>query len=247
MAASIWTVRDGVAQANFEPFAARVEIARPHLGLLGVRPGIGDATHPVLQFHFAGTPEGPEPISDCYVRGNDLVARYQQTSERPFETQLYWRILADQIGECVYGAVEVIASAQTSLLDSHPAVMSHTRIAAKEILWLRGDAATDFEDVAADRPAVARPKGGKGCFVFRPTDGQFSYIEMVHPVDFDESKISRDSEEIAIEHQLISRWMEKGVIVRARLRALIVDRTKDKEIAVSAYQSFAKDEIPLTT
>ena len=65
---------------------------------------------------------------------------------------------------------------------------------------------------------------------------------MVHPVDFGGAKVSTGT----ISHHLFQQRLEKGVILRARVRAAILHRKNDLATAQAAYERFAGAEPPLT-
>src|SRR5690606_14088064 len=88
-----------------------------------------------------------------------------------------------------------------------------------------------------------------GCFIARPSGSQFSYVEIVHPVDYTASDITLGDSvppRVRIVHQFFRTRLEKGVILRARMRAAIVARSGDEAIASDAYGHFATMEPPLT-
>ena len=69
--------------------------------------------------------EGDSPL-DTYVRGNDLVARFNSQGH-PFDREIYWRVIncdaveeSESEDQSMVG-VELIYSLQTDSLDSNPA------------------------------------------------------------------------------------------------------------------------------
>ena len=50
-----------------------------------------------------------------------------------------------------------------------------------------------------------------------------------------------------LSHRLFAERLEKGVILRSRIRGLFVPRDHDTELAQSEYRRFAASEPPLTT
>src|SRR5688572_8642635 len=70
---------------------------------------------------------------DCWLRGGDLVSTYSQSQDRATRGQVYWRA-----HECTHHgqqhpALDLIASVQTSFLDSDPVLNVRSRIAAREV------------------------------------------------------------------------------------------------------------------
>lgn len=243
---------------------------------------------------------------DCFIRGDDCVATYAETADRPFRTQIYWRLIdcamarADSANsDCSCRAVapiaalELIVSVQTSRLDIESALAVCTTF-GHVASWQLLDAAEDCESAcgtaaggqsAATRrgplapslsPATgsgepARPESpaeGKGepeslgastkargewdspgCCVIRPVGAMPSYVEIVHPADFRQTTIDWMSESppvVRLAHRLFAERLEKGVILRSRIRGLFVPRGHDEELARREYRRFAQSALPLT-
>ncbi len=181
---------------------------------------------------------------DCYVRGGDLVATYHETHTRKRRGQVYWRIV--KLGTATeQHAIELVASVQTSLLDSDPTVEIRSTLEADEALQL-----TDpFELVAESLPLSSPTRCGfqPACFIFRLRGGALSYIEMVHPLDFVESDLTPLPDGVLRwTTRLFQGRLEKGVILRSRLRASIIPRSHDIASAALCYRDFAASEPPLT-
>jgi len=65
---------------------------------------------------------------------------------------------------------------------------------------------------------------------------------MVHPADFSGSELTEDDSaggHVAIRHRLFVQRLEKGVLLRARVRGLLLAREADVELAAATYRSFA--------
>jgi hypothetical protein len=79
-----------------------------------------------------------------------------------------------------------------------------------------------------------------------------SYAEMVHPADPGRSelhRVSKPSPEAAaleLRHHLFTAALEKGVILRARVLGVFLERADDEAAAAGYYQAFAATAPPLT-
>jgi hypothetical protein len=74
-----------------------------------------------------------------------------------------------------------------------------------------------------------------------------TYVEMVHPLDFVSSEFTATaSNEVEHSTRLFRGPLEKGVILRSRLRGVIVPRSGDVSAAIACYREFAASEPPLT-
>ncbi len=92
------------------------------------------------------------------------------------------------------------------------------------------------------------PDSGTGCLLFRMPDLDLSYVEMVHPADFQYDELRRDEsggDVACITHRLFRTNLEKGVILRARVRGIFLKRSADMEIAAQCYAAFAGADPPL--
>ena len=94
------------------------------------------------------------------------------------------------------------------------------------------------------------PESGAGCLLFRLPDVDLSYVEMVHPADFQHDELSPGRPgggALRIAHRLFRTSLEKGVILRARVRGVFVNRRDDAEAAAECYAAFAAADPPLGT
>jgi hypothetical protein len=184
---------------------------------------------------------------DAWVRDRDLVATYAETDKRRTRGQIYWRVQPH--GPADSHAIELVVSVQTSLLDSDPALSVRTRASASEVLRLidpQAHVAAPVDSREAEPASFCDP-ATPACFVLRlPVDG-LSYVEMVHPTDFAETTIVRAQQNVELSNRLFHGRLEKGVILRSRLRALLVPTSDDVALASACYREFAASEPPLTT
>ena len=187
--------------------------------------------------HVLGIASGVDSESnrarvDGYVRGCDLVATYEGVAPHPLRLQAYLAALApaefaSEFASEILGAFDLIVSVNTSLLDDDP------------------------------RSAVCGAiPSGSAAFESRP--GQFAvvigqsdlcWLEMIHPSDYCHSEAKRFSSqatEVGIRHELFRQRLEKGVILRARVRGGLIRRQQSDAIAAAAFERFAATEPPLT-
>jgi hypothetical protein len=188
-------------------------------------------------------------VLDAWVRGGDLVATYAENANRRTRGQVYWRAHEHVQDNQKFPAIDLIASVQTSLLDSDPALNVRSRVAAREVLLLTdidSGRAAPLDWGADDTMRLAAP-GQIACSIFRLGDGKSSYVEMVHPADFNECVWRRESNgETELSNRLFHGRLEKGVILRSRIRAIFVPTDNDAELASACYAEFATSEPILT-
>jgi len=187
-----------------------------------------------------------EPL-DSYVRGTDLVAVYASTAERDLVADIYWRAIQyDAVGAV---GVEIIASVETSLLDSDPRMTVGSALPDCDILRLSDERESRFAPVAATYGEPFGPESGAGVFLFRLPGTTRSYVEMIHPADFTTAEIQASAsgtERICSKFRLFNEPLEKGVIRRARVCGVWLARQGDENFAVECYRHFVQSAAPLT-
>jgi len=187
-----------------------------------------------------------------YVRGGDLVVTYADRPAPDMRTQLYWRAGAHQRDGAI-AAVELVASVQTSLPDSFPKMAVRSQLVASEVYQLVDTARGSFASIvppAKDSPPGESPEGPQ-CYLFRLPGRQLTYAEMVHPADRRQSQwdgwLHGADYRMQLRHELFARPLEKGVILRARVLGVILNREDDKVAAAAHWASFMHEPLPLTT
>lgn len=188
---------------------------------------------------------------ECYARGDDLIAIYAESPQHPFRMQLYWRAIQLQGGAV---GLELVAAVQTNLLDSWPEVAARTRLEATALRVL-ANSTDNFEAVSTGAPtgvqSLERDRY-RGCFRFGLAEHNSAYAEMVHPVDFHVSTLTAESNagsgaNMTLRHELFAHRLEKGVILKARVRGLFLPGDESDARLRELYEMFARSEPPLTT
>lgn len=253
---SAWQVESQRAALHGHTLAAILELTRPGLGLHQIQVGAAS----LRDCHLLGVQWGEggagasRALSDSYVRGGDLIATYTEEPQRPYAPQVYWRAIGSADSQSA-GAdrpatqLELLVSVQTRLLDAQPEMTATSRLSAVEVLHLVDTEEGRFSNVDPGRSEVSiQPQDGTGCLLLRLAGGQLSYVQMVHPLDFIQGRLSvvAAADSALLTHTLIDCRMEKGVIIRTRVRGCFVDRANDTSAAVSLYEAFADSALPLS-
>jgi hypothetical protein len=258
---SPWQIQDHIARLTTEQLSGEIDLLNPAGGATVT--SAATVTLSDVTLFRVGLPattqsgrEGASPI-EFFTRGNDLIAIYSERPDHPFRAQICWRLIASQNGgesfeePSHFAALELILSIQTSLLDSDPAVEVETQLAARQASQLADTTSARFNDVPASTIATSlSPDTGAGCFRFPLAGGQLSYIEMIHPADFHCATLAaRGANPLAIglAHALFPQRLEKGVILRSRLRSFFAPASTAPSAIARAYKEFATSEPPLTT
>lgn len=243
--APTWQLQDADARLTLGALLAHTDAQAPFSGLTV---SLGAARLRLFQLELPLPAAATSyTLSETYVRGQDLVSTYFEEERRRIRAQIYRR--AFEWGAARAAAIDLIISVQTSLLDSDPTLKVRSTITAQEVLGLTNlEQGTTTGDTPAGGVVVKHEGKGPACWLFRLNAEDFTYVEMVHPADF----VSNSLQEVApgeIEHatRLFRGPLEKGVILRSRLRGVVLPRAGDVAAAIACYQEFAASEPPLTT
>jgi hypothetical protein len=248
MAEQPWRLDARTARLRLTRLSAAVHPLEPALGLCELRIDgrpISAACRP-LGVELVGGAKRPEPAAvEEYVRGGDLVATYADCPAPQLRSQIYWRAMSHRTDGAI-AAIELMVSVQTSLLDSSPSLATRSTLSVDGAVRL--SSADGAESIAG---------GMASCCLYRLAETPFSYLEMVHPAQSRESASAvpsaagargdAASKHIELRHQLFPERLEKGVILRARVLGVFLDRQGDSEAAAHHYTAFLAAEPPLTT
>ncbi len=243
-----WQLHHHTASLAVARFQATLQLRRPGDGLVDVKL----AHTPLAESRFLGIAVPPAESTavpmptDCYVRGSEVVVGYEATAGWPVQIDAAWREMTSAATSDWIAAVELVVSVRTALLDSRPELSVCGAIAAEEQWRLVDPAGPRFEatGVSQSRSAWAWERG-PSCLLFRLLQSGFSYVEMVHPADFcgDElTHVAGENPRLCACHRLFAAPLEKGVLLRGRVRGIFVPRTDDLAIAAAAYARFAAEE-----
>jgi len=254
MTSPIWQIHEYSASLRLDQFSAKIELDRPDRGLVEVRVGAFSLANAqwlgVAVPSLAGGIERGGP--DCYQRGPDLIAAYRESQSWPVRVDVVWRAISPAPSSGLVAGVDLIVSVHTELLDSRPELAVRSDLAPTEILRLVEAPSACFEPCRRESclPLTFESGGGPGCFVFRLPGVPLSYAEMSHPADFRGAVLAPSGTGpamVEVRHRLFAQRLEKGVILRARVRGVVVDRAQDLRSVAACYAAFAAAEPPLGT
>ena len=240
MAHSIWNCAGQQAELT-GGLCGHIDLARPHEGI-ALTAVAGKPLEGCRLTAIALDAATDVPPCDCHVRGCDLVVAYGDSAARPVAVDVIWRTLTDEAGEITAG-LDVVVSVRTPLLESRPTLTLASTVTAEEV-WRLTDA-TSGTFVAVPRSDAQRmlPVDGPSCVLFRLPGGRLSYAEMVYPPDFQRDELTlHDPKSVALRHEVFGPSLEKGVILRCRLRGVFVSRRGDQQAAAACYRRFAAAE-----
>lgn len=250
----VWQEVEGhLARIQLERCTATVDWHNPRggLGALRLDGQVLEDFHP-LGPELAALEPAEASAAEHYIRAGDLVATYPNRPAAQLRTQVYWRT-GTHPREGAIAAIELVVSVQTALLDSCPKIAIASHLHASEALRMTDSQSGAFTSIVpptaeADPDNIA---GAPQCYLFRLPGRQYSYIEMIHPADVQSSSwdgwLHGAHYRLQLRHELFADRLEKGVILRARVLGVIVDRRDDKAAALRHWQRFLTEELPLTT
>ncbi len=230
-----WRLDAQFANLRCGPLAASVDLFTPSQGLTGLRLH----EQPLAGWQLLGVEiesldaQTGATLVDHYQRGGDLVATYEQTPTRPFRVQVYWRAALLLLDGNELPAIDLLVSTQTNLLDSRPALTAASLAPKCETVEVAS--ATQWDNVLLGR-------------LFRPAGLDVSYTELVHPADFRGAELTSlpDGSQRLVT-RLFRGALEKGVILRARVRGVFLPRNDDEAMSAAALADFTRQPPPLTT
>ncbi len=247
-------VDDRTVRLQLERFAAIVDPNNPAGGLQEVTVDGQE----IAGFHPLAPELPPIPAGEAaraterYTRGGDLVVTYNDRPAPQMRSQIYWRAAAhDRQG--AIAAIGLVASVQTSLLDSCPLFATRSQLLAGEAFRLNDLEKGTFTSIVPPSNE-ADPDGEPTtphCYLFRLPGRQYSYAEMIHPADSQSSSwdgwLHGTEFRLQLRHELFAEHLEKGVILRARILGVLVDRRDDKAAIARHWAAFLAEDLPLTT
>lgn len=246
MPALLWQLDDRLARLRLSRLSAALDVARPSEGLsdlcIDAKRWEG-ARLLALAAAAAWGNDAAMPV-DCYARGSDLAVAYEGRHDRSLRVDAVWRAMMPAADEPIVAGVELIVSVRTDLLDDKPKMTLRSVFGAAEA-WRLVHGGSSHYDAIKSLHLDVRPEDGPGCILVRPPEVAWSYAEMVHPVDFHHDVLCRcpdDKTSLTLEHHLFPMQLEKGVILRARIRGVLVPRENDRQVVAACYQDFAAAE-----
>lgn len=218
--AACWTLSAPTAQLHVGNVTATIDLTQPSRGLHDFV--VGGASLGATSLLGVDLPiQSVEELSlpETYVRGTDLVAVYTATKARPWRVQTYWRVV--DVAQPNAVVVELQVSINTGLLDVQPSV--------------------DVVSSLVGSDPSTTPEGRIGT---RLDAADWEYWQAVHPDDAATLLTERIDGGMQIRERLFDQFLEKGVILRSRVRGTLVPRGQSVD---AIFQEFAAAPLPLTT
>jgi hypothetical protein len=190
-------------------FSAAVDLDQPRQGITLAGEGASSACS-LLGLDL----RSDHRLTDHWVRGDDVTAVYESADARHLRTTAMWRLHRP---DGATRAWELIASAQTSLLQSDSMLAVVSEIDATDILWgTCSDGAVRWHAAeSSDATCVLVRRDGTD------TSAGTSVLVAAHPGDARRMTARRDGKRVVVECWLFSTALEKGVLLRSRVLAAV--------------------------
>lgn len=248
MTRPLWDLDGDTASLRLGKLDAQLDLSRPGEGLVVSSPQ-GDvlAQGEVLRIGLPGLNRDCTPaLVEGFARGRLLHATYGESDAWPTRAEVSWCVVSSEH----LAAIDMVLSVSTQTLDSDPALVVCSRLRADEVLRLVDAECSRFSVMSVNPESASAMKTDQGpsSLLFRRTGSEYSYAEMVHPEDFradDLSCTSDRGEGIELRHHVFADTLEKGVILRARIRGALIGRADDERLGADCYRAFVGADPPL--
>ncbi len=244
----LWHAANDLVRLQTPRLTAVVDRSRPAAGMHDIAidgESLGDLQLLGVDLTLDAAASG-DVARDFFVRGGDLAVAYMDQPQPAARTQVYWRV-ANPPKTVV--SVQLLVSVQTNRLDGCPKLGVRSRLTSDSVLRLDDTAFGAFVP-AAPRRESERTTSACG-FLFRLPGDRFSFAQFVHPADARTTNLTMQSasgsQGCELDHELFAEHLEKGVILRARVLGLLLERANDQEAAAEHFASFLAADLPLTT
>jgi len=179
-------------------------------------------------------------LTDHWLRGDDVTAVYETADARHLRTTAMWRL---HPSDGAARAWELIASAQTSLLQSDSVLAVVSEIDASEVVWgtCTNGGVQWHADPSPEATCVLLRCGGAA------GSAGTSVLVAAHPGDARRLTLRHDDERTVVECWLFSTSLEKGVLLRSRVLAAVGPTADASRWAGDLATTFAASPPMLTT
>jgi hypothetical protein len=244
----LWRLEAGRAMLALDGFFGEIDLSRTEAGLRVFLAESSTVLGGLLGVEFQPGFEPGRPYDiDARTRGLDLLVTCGAVPETPVQMDAMWRAVQPSAKDRFLAGVDLVVSVRTELFDIEPRLAVQSTIAGVEAVRLAADG--QFTALGAGQEVlVPAPRGGPACLLIRPAHAGLSYAEMVHPADFRESLwhagVGHGGSSV-VRHRLFRERLERGVILRARVRGVLLPRDGDASIAAACYAAWVAAGPPL--
>lgn len=201
------------------------------------------------------------------LRRNVVDAQFRATKRWPARLHLYWKATtAGQIDlEVLVATPQPLEKLEVVTVGHVPCAEAMVPVSGKRTSWVGIHAATQFGSRSLVLPrdravalfsmdgrtprfgeTVLAPAYGYPIVVYRLRNPDWSYVEMSHPEDCARIVARVDAAVARVSFGLFGLDLEKGVILRGRVRGIFVPRRADLDQAMELFKRFLAQKPPLS-
>jgi hypothetical protein len=247
-----WSLTGSVASLTdaADATVARVDLGQPGAGIMivpaalsGHRPTPSPAADPAGDHVLGLDLHGPARLVDHWIRGGDLAATYEPGDGRSLRATAMWRSPGAEVDATAgLRSWEVIVSAQTALLHADAGLAVACDLRAAQVAWGTLAAAGPAERVAWSATAHERwAPHARAVLVRRaaaPAATATSVLVAVHANDGLGIAAWLAGGRARVECRLFNAALEKGVLLRSRVLAVIGPAANDTSWADRVVRAY---------
>ena len=189
------------------------------------------------------------PLQAPYARDNSLIICYGDREDPSHQLQLQWRCIPPEPG-LFMGGLELILSFETPSQINLPKWTTMTQVSQRDILLAVNDSEQPWislnENPEVHESTLSALGNGTRMILCRFPEQQVSYVEMTHPAEPSLAILPSTEQATTLwGSRTPDRPLEKGVILRRRVRGMFLPLEKDTVLAGTAYAQFQALAPPL--
>jgi len=238
-----WQLEGQLARLALPGLTAVVDAARPAEGLTSValrdRASQGASLLGVSASAFSNPANS---LAEWHVRGHDLFAVYESEQPDAVRLDIRWNVDFPAHGDSRLVQIDLLISIRTDQLGWRHAIYVDSCLPDSRAFQLVDPERGRFE------PALDLDCAIGSCLLFCAKEG-WCYAELVRPTDPCRATLTAAgdaSSGIHLRRQLFpSAALEKGVILRTRIRALFFQHEADLKLLARGYKDFVTADMPL--
>ena len=246
----MWTITGQQAHLQTLDLSGTIDLSTPGTGLGQLCLADDRLAHTqLLGIARNGSTLAASPDQDPYSKDNTLIIHYGDQVDASHHLQVQWRCIPPEPG-LFLGGLELILSFETPSQINLPEWTTMTQVGQQDILVAGGDSEQPWISLneipdAADSTSSAATNGAH-MILCRFPEQQLSYLEMTPATESSLAILpATETTRTLWGSRTPDRPLEKGVILRQRVRGVFLPREKDTMLAEKAYAQFQALDPPL--
>jgi hypothetical protein len=245
-----WRLEDKAAFLTCGPLTGNLALDDSWGGIKGLGwKGKHLESFEVLRFSFPSFAPDTH-VTDAYIRGADLVVSRSQSDKCAIAPHFYYQL--QYLPAFDAARIALVISVNTNLLNGRPDAAVRSVASDVRMFYLSRSyhyqlSPTEFQEETTYR-WLRREQSSLNVVVLRHERIGVSYVEIVHPSDFESMQFRHSMLERGTLSLIFQKeHLEKGVIRRARVCGWFLPAQNDLAVAVELARQFIDEPLPLTT